>query len=76
MINKVVKIVGRDVKVVVDKKRLRPNKSEVKRLLANNEKAKNLIGWEPKVSFDEGLKKTIDWMSKSISLYKPEEYNV
>lgn len=76
MIKKVVRIVGRDVKIEVDKKRLRPNKSEVTRLLASNEKAKKLLGWEPKTSFEEGLKKTIDWISKSINLYKPQEYNV
>lgn len=76
MINKVIKIVGRDVKIVIDKNRLRPNKSEVTRLLADNRKAKSLIGWEPKVSFDEGLKRTVDWVSKSVSLYKPGSYNV
>ena len=76
VIKKVVKIVGRDVQVVVDEKRLRPNKSEVKRLLASNEKAKRLVGWEPEVSLDEGLKRTIEWISKSINFYKPKEYHV
>lgn len=76
MIKKVVKIIGKDVKVVVDKKRLRPNKSEVTRLLANNEKAKNLLGWRPEISLDKGLKMTVDWMSNNINSYKPKGYNV
>jgi len=76
MIKNVVDITGKDIKITVDKKRLRPNTSEVMKLLASNVKAKTLTGWEPKIEFEEGLKKTIKWMSKSIDLYKPEEYNI
>ncbi|MCG2718017.1 MAG: GDP-mannose 4,6-dehydratase [Nanoarchaeota archaeon] len=76
MIKKVVELVNKDVEIVVDEKRLRPNTSEVMKLLASNEKAKKLIGWEPKVSFEDGLKKTIDWISENINLYKAKEYHV
>lgn len=76
MIKKVVELIGRDIKIVVDEKRLRPNKSEVMKLLASNEKAKKLVGWEPEFTFEAGLKKTIAWISENIDLYKPKEYNV
>lgn len=76
MIKKVIKLVGKDVKIEVEEKRLRPNKSEVMRLLADNEKAKKLLGWEPKINFDEGLRRTIDWISNSIKIDKPEGYKV
>jgi len=56
--------------------RNRPEKSEVERLLCDNSKAKKLLGWEPKISFDDGLKRTIEWISNNIALYKSELYNV
>ena len=76
MIEKVVELVGRDIKIVVDEKRIRPNKSEVMKLLANSEKAKKLIYWVPEFSFEEGLKKTIDWISKNRDLYDSKKYNI
>lgn len=76
MIKKVVKLTGKDVKIEVEEQRLRPNKSEVMRLLADNKKAKKILGWEPKVSFDEGLKRTIDWISGSVKADKPERYKI
>lgn len=74
--DKIISLIGKEVKVIFDAMRIRPTKSEVERLIACNEKAKKLIGWEPKVSLDEGLKKTIDWISENIAIYKPSTYNV
>jgi NAD dependent epimerase/dehydratase len=68
-------LVGKEVEVVQEKERFRPEKSEVMRLVADNAKAKKLLGWEPKVNLDEGLKKTIEWISKNIDLYKSDRYN-
>jgi len=73
---KIVSIIGKDVEITSDKDRIRPTKSEVNRLLADRTKAKKLVDWEPKVSLEEGLKKTIDWISKSLDTYKPEKYNI
>jgi NAD dependent epimerase/dehydratase len=73
---KVVSIIGKDKEVLVDPKRIRPQKSEVERLWCDNAKAKQLLEWEPKISFDEGLKMTVAWISDNISLYKTELYNV
>lgn len=66
-----------DVKWTVDPQRLRPAGSEVFRLLGSNEKIRALTGWEPKVSLEEGLRATIDWITSAgnLSKYKPNIYN-
>jgi nucleoside-diphosphate-sugar epimerase len=56
---------GRPVEVVQDPERMRPSKSEVMRLLADNNKVKELVGWEPKVPFNEGIRKTIEWFKNN-----------
>ena len=73
---KIMSIIGKNKEVVVDTKRIRPQKSEVERLWCNNTKAQTLLGWNPSISFDEGLKRTIEWVKDNIKLYKPELYNV
>lgn len=73
---KIIKLVGKDVKLVSDKDRIRPGKSEVGRLLCDNSKAKKLIGWSPKMSLDDGLKKTIQWMKANLAAYDPGRYAV
>lgn len=73
---KIARLTGKDIKIVSENKRTRPTKSEVNRLLADTTKAKKLIGWKPKVSLEDGLKKTIDWISKSLDLYGPEKYTI
>ena len=61
---KIIKISGKNKKLKIAKKRLRPKKSEVDQLLGENKKIKKLTKWKPKVSFDSGLKKTYDWFKK------------
>ncbi len=66
-----------DIKWVVDPERLRPSGSEVFRLLGSNEKITRLTDWRPQVSLEEGLAKTIDWITTGDNLknYKPNIYN-
>ena len=63
---------------MTDEVRLRPGKSEVERLLASNELVRELTGWEPQVSLDEGLRATVEWFSDESNRgsYKWETYNV
>lgn len=70
-------LMGADVKWTVDPERLRPSKSEVRRLLGSNEKIRRLTGWEPRYSLEQGLQATIDWMTRpeNLKLYKPTIYN-
>jgi NAD dependent epimerase/dehydratase len=74
--NKIFEIIGKTPKVTLDTQRVRPNKSEVMKLWASNQKAKELIGWEPRISLDEGLRLTIEWISAHLDLYRPDQYTV
>jgi nucleoside-diphosphate-sugar epimerase len=73
---KVQAIAGVSKQISQDERRIRPAKSEVERLWCDNRKAKRLLKWEPKVGFEEGLRKTMKWISQNIKLYKTELYNV
>lgn len=73
---KIIKLTDSKAKIVHDAKRLRPKKSEVGRLLADNRKAARLVGWEPRHSLDAGLNKTIEWIKTNRELYKTGIYNV
>jgi NAD dependent epimerase/dehydratase len=76
LIKKIVSLVGRDVALEYDKERVRPAGSEVQRLLADNTIAKELLGWSPKVSLDEGLEKTIRFIKDNPDFYHPNKYRV
>ena len=67
-------LTGSQARVVVDEERLRPEKSEVQRLLADNSKARRILGWEPKVSLREGLTQTIAWVRAHMDFYRPGRY--
>lgn len=73
----IARLMDADVEWVVDPQRLRPTGSEVFRLLGSNEKIRRLTGWEPRVSLEEGLRRTIDWICSDDNLknYKPNIYN-
>jgi len=74
--DKIFGIIGKTPKVAVDSQRIRPGKSEVMKLWASNRKAKEMIDWEPRISLDEGLRLTIEWISAHIDLYRPDQYTV
>lgn len=67
---------GLPVRVEQDASRVRPERSEVERLLACNRKARELLGWEPRVSLEEGLDATIGWMRENLNRYRPGVYVV
>lgn len=75
-------IMGVNLTIETDEQRLRPEKSEVNRLWAENKKAKELIGWEPqygnKAGFRRGLEETIEWFTnpKNLAQYKADVYNI
>ena len=78
MIFKISKILKIKLTPVVEKKRVRPQKSEVLRLKCDNTKIKKMTNWKPKYEIDEGLKKLIKWIKEGDNLknYKPEDYNI
>ena len=74
LLERILKIVGRDVRVRVDDQRLRPENSEVLRLLSNNEKARQRLHWQPEVNLEDGLEQTVAWIRQHQSLYRPGVY--
>ena len=69
-------LMNRELKIEIDDGRIRPDKSEVERLLCDSSKAKELTGWEPRHTLEEGLKETIKWLENHMEYYKPNIYNV
>ncbi|CUX18936.1 dTDP-glucose 4,6-dehydratase [Clostridium sp. C105KSO15] len=62
--------------IICEQERMRPQKSEVNRLLGSNKKLKELTDWNQEYSLSFGLKKTIDWMEKNQDKYKTGIYNL
>lgn len=73
----IARIMGREVDFVVDPERLRPSKSEVRRLCGDNRLITSLTDWRPQVSLEEGLRATAEWFvnPENIRKYKTEIYN-
>lgn len=63
-------------KIVCDEERLRPEKSEVNRLLGSNEKIKVLTDWKQNYTFSEGIAETISWLRDHLDVYKTDIYNI
>ena len=78
----IAKLMNVELKLANDEQRVRPESSEVERLHASIQKAKEVLGWQPQLKglegFKAGLKQTIDWFSNSTNLarYKADRYNL
>ena len=73
---KLMKMMNKKITIESEEKRVRPPQSEVNQLICNNNKAKELIDWQPKMSLDEGLEKTINWFKANTGEYKSKIYNI
>lgn len=67
-----------NAKIICDNERIRPDKSEVNRLLGSNKKISELTNWSPKYTFEEGMKETIEWfkIKENMTGYKTNIYNI
>lgn len=74
--SEIASIMGSPIRVICDKQRLRPEKSEVFRLRCDNRKLKEASGFEPRVGLREGLTRTIEWLGGNLKKYKGALYNV
>lgn len=72
LVKLVLAMVDHPVEVVIDPTRLRPEKSEVQRLISDNRLALEALGWSPQVSFEEGLQKTFEWIRENAPLFSKE----
>ena len=74
--NELIRQINPKAKIVCDEQRLRPEKSEVNRLLGANAKIKELTDWTQTYTLEQGLKETIEWMRGNMGAYKTDIYNV
>lgn len=78
----IAEVMGANITITTDEERMRPEKSEVNRLWADNKKAKELLGWAPKYGGKDGLKRglkeTAEWFTnpKNLKQYKADVYNI
>jgi dTDP-glucose 4,6-dehydratase len=76
----IAELMGAEIGITADDVRLRPEKSEVQRLCAANDKARELLGWQPRYAGPEGLRRglaeTVAWFARPENLraYKPDTY--
>lgn len=68
--------INSSAKIVCEDQRLRPEKSEVNRLLGSNERIKRLTNWTPKYTLQTGLAETIEWIKNNLDRYKVDTYNI
>ena len=70
----ILQTMGKKIPVVSESQRVRPENSEVDRLCADNRKARELLGWQPQFSLEEGLAKTIEWLRENHEQYRSDVY--
>jgi dTDP-glucose 4,6-dehydratase len=66
----ILSIIGKEAEMLTEDRRIRPEKSEVERLMCDNSKAKGLLGWEPRITLKEGVRRTVDWFKEHAGEYK------
>lgn len=73
----IARVMGREVEFVVDPQRLRPSRSEVRRLCGDNTLVESLTDWRPRVTLEEGLRITAEWFTdpRNLAKYKVDIYN-
>ena len=76
LVNKLISLISSNAIVEEDTIRVRPENSEVERLLCNNGKLLQNTKWQPDYDLDKGINETIEWLKNNIDLYKPGIYNV
>jgi NAD dependent epimerase/dehydratase len=70
------KLLGKELIIETDDERVRPESSEVSRLCADATKARELCGWEARISLDDGLSRTIEWMGENAASYRAGGYAI
>lgn len=74
--SRIASLMGRSIKIVSDRERARPEKSEVARLCASNALAREVLDWRPQHSLDDGLRATIQWIGDHLEQYKADRYAI
>lgn len=74
--DELIRQINPNAKIVCDEERLRPEKSEVNRLLGANKKIKSLTNWNPQYTFEKGIAETIAFCKNNLDKYKIDIYNI
>lgn len=72
----IARLCGQTITIERDAERMRPDKSEVERLLADSTLARTLLGWEPAVTLEDGLAQTVDWVRQNLHRYRSDVYTI
>ena len=76
LVKKIGSLANAEINIETDANRVRPDDSEVERLVCNNNKLMNNTDWKPEYDLGKGLLETIDWIKNNMDNYKPDIYNV
>lgn len=74
--NEIKNIINPNANIICEDERLRPENSEVNRLLGSNQKIQSLTDWKPNYDLRNGLIETINWFDKNMDKYKSDIYNI
>ena len=74
--NTILNLIGREIPIICDNQRVRPENGEVERLCADNTKAREILGWQPRYTLKDGLVQTIDWMEENLERYRLGVYTI
>lgn len=74
---KILDVLGKGaLPIIEDRARIRPDASEVLRLVADNREARDLMGWEPRVSLEDGIRRTAEWLEPRVDPRRASRYNI
>lgn len=76
IVDMAIDITGIKKEVVLDQKRIRPQKSEVWKLICSNKKIYKLAKWKPNTTFKKGLRETTKWVEENFERYHPDLYSI
>lgn len=72
----ILRMLGKDLPILTDNERVRPDNSEVDRLCADNSRARAILGWESRYTLEEGLGRTIEWIKENNEYFRTGVYTI
>ena len=70
---KILNIMDKDIEILFDATRIRPESQDVEKIIADINKANDLLDWKPRISIEDGLTKTIDWFAQNLDMIQLSE---
>ena len=74
LVETILAVTGKKARIITEEQRLRPDKSEVERLLCDNALAKKITPWRPQYSLEQGLEITSRWVKENMIFFNSESY--